>query len=366
MNMRKKGFIAGALALCMVLGGTGYAYWTDALHITTSATTANLDVEFVDVGYYAQYDDESKLDGKVGWAITDGTKDGTVFANIIQGNSGNNVNDPGNISYNSNAATDSAYGMNLVEFTTGLVGDGTLKHGVPTSKYNTTTKASKNISITTEKIFPGYAQVFRTDIVNDGEIGAKLEDIVTTVEGENLTDKLYNEIGIALYMCTEIASDVDIFGLASCFDESEKFTIGGVDFVRLSALTNRDNDANAQKLSEKISSKILEVSAVRGERMDCFYAIGMDPDKAGNNTTGTVELMKGGKADIDYLTENSGLKVTLDFYWAQYNNPGDKDFELTPGRIAKGNGNNSITNETTPTPTATTSDRDPWGWLFGR
>lgn len=332
--MKKKGFIAGALALCMVLGGTGYAYWTDALHITTTATTGDLDVKFVDLGYLAQYDNEGGSARAHEWAITDGTVYGTVFADIIKASSGNSVNDPGTIKYSEKGGP--AYALNNVTFDAMLEEDGTvLEHDIPTSAYKAgSTKASKNIALTVNKIFPGYAQVFRSDIVNDGEVAAKLTDIVGKVDGIDMQNnpELMNEIGVALYIHTEIASDEDIFGLASCFSDDELFDVGGVKFVRLSALTS-----DTASTKEKIASKLLEISWKKGERMDAYFGVAMDADAEGKYTSGNVDLVKAGKADNDALTENSDqIKVVLDFYWAQYNNTGHETDANAP-IIAKGN-----------------------------
>ena len=51
----KKSIIGGLLALSMVLAGTGYAYWTDTLNVTTKATTGDFGMTFADLGLYAQY-----------------------------------------------------------------------------------------------------------------------------------------------------------------------------------------------------------------------------------------------------------------------------------------------------------------------
>ena len=76
----KKRLIAGALALSMVLAGTGYAYWTDSLNITTTASTGDLDVTFADLGLYAQFpsDTPSNGFGKT-WAIIDGFTENNGF-----------------------------------------------------------------------------------------------------------------------------------------------------------------------------------------------------------------------------------------------------------------------------------------------
>lgn len=54
----RKMILGGILAATMILGGTGYAYWTDTLKVTATATTGDLDMTFADMGLYAQYRDE--------------------------------------------------------------------------------------------------------------------------------------------------------------------------------------------------------------------------------------------------------------------------------------------------------------------
>ena len=50
----RKMILGGILAATMILGGTGYAYWTDTLKVTATATTGDLDMTFADMGLYAQ------------------------------------------------------------------------------------------------------------------------------------------------------------------------------------------------------------------------------------------------------------------------------------------------------------------------
>ena len=69
----RNSFIGGIVALSLVLAGTGYAYWTDTLNVTTKATTGDFGVQFVDLGLYAQYGNETIQGG--GWSIVDGIGD---------------------------------------------------------------------------------------------------------------------------------------------------------------------------------------------------------------------------------------------------------------------------------------------------
>ena len=80
----KKSLIGGILALSLILGGTGYAYWTDTLNITTKATTGEFGMKFVDLGLYAQYSDEINTDGAKGWSIVDGIDKGYVESDFFE------------------------------------------------------------------------------------------------------------------------------------------------------------------------------------------------------------------------------------------------------------------------------------------
>ena len=82
--MRKTGrkpMAGGIVALSLILTGTGYAYWTDTLNVTTKATTGDLEVTFADLGLYAQYANETKTDS---WSIVDGIGD-TGYVAELQG-----------------------------------------------------------------------------------------------------------------------------------------------------------------------------------------------------------------------------------------------------------------------------------------
>ena len=70
---RRNTLVGGIMALGLVLAGTGYAYWTDSLNVTTKATTGDFGVKFVDLGLYGQYADET-MNG-AGWSIVDGVGD---------------------------------------------------------------------------------------------------------------------------------------------------------------------------------------------------------------------------------------------------------------------------------------------------
>ena len=180
----KKSIIGGIVALSLILVGTGYAYWTDTLNVTTKATTGDLDVTFVDLGLFAQYGNEASPNNDFtgNWSIVDG---------VQHGDNNGFVDDlffaRGTTNYNSIAETDpdtiaqykdEASGYNTVNFDAQLTGSSTLKKDV--GPYTTATKNSDNIVLTVEKMYPGYAQAFRTDIVNQGTIAAKLSNMIAS------------------------------------------------------------------------------------------------------------------------------------------------------------------------------------------
>lgn len=329
--MKKRGFIAGALALCLTLGGTGYAYWTDALHITTTATTGNLDVEFVDLGYLAQW---TEKDENAGWSLYDGTTVVNAYELINK-----NVNSVGNLPSINNKRGDRAYSLNVVDSTLNYGDTKKLAHTVPNSSTYEAgmTDASKNIVFRVDNIYPGYAQAFRTDIVNDGDLAAKLTDISSTIQGVSdlETGNLKDMIGIALFVDNEnVSTPILKLAASGCFKQEDIFTIGGVDFVRLSAVerATKATEAN-EKLATYLKDTRLVISHKEGARFDAFVGIGMDPDAVGTYTSGNVDLLKasGDSAAQDQLiakdsdSENKGITITIDFLWAQYNNPGNQN-----------------------------------------
>lgn len=282
--------ILALLLVCALLMGTGYAYWTDKLNITSTATTGDLDVTFVDFGYYAQYGDE-----QAGWSIIDGIVDGTendgyVASSVFANKSG--YNDPGNKTFYDNRKV----GYSDVIFEASLVGATPIKVDLPDGSYEVSdTNGSDDIAITINNIYPGYAQAFRTDIMNNGNLAAKLTKI--SIDKKYKTNQaVENSIGIALLINGEFGLydgyDGKVFKLASIFtDDNDIFTIGGVEFVRLSAF----DDSSMFEQLEKIL-----LCLPSSNRMDAYLGIAMDPN-----------------AEND--TMNGEINFTIDFDWTQFN-----------------------------------------------
>ena len=308
--MVKKKIIAGALALSMVLGGTGYAYWTDQLNITTKATTGNLDVTFADLGCLAQYTNESK-----GWSIIDGimkdNTNGSLAATTFVDNTNYDVafdsdKAPGD-NWNGYAARRNGY--NNVTYVGQLVNPEAIKVSLPDKSYETNdTKGSDKIEITLKDIYPGYAQAFRTDILNNGNIAATLSNILIDTVGKSNAN-VENSIGIALYIEGEsqLPGPTSVFTLANKFDDKYTFRVGNVDFVRLSALSDPTAYNN-------INRELLCIPS--NNRMDAILGVAMDPATTGTDSDAAeVSTMKGNVTftiDLDWTQFNEGKGINAD------------------------------------------------------
>lgn len=315
--MSKKTILCTVLALCMVLIGTGYAYWTDTLNVTTKATTGDLVVKFVDLGAYAKYSNEEFSDPS--WSIIDGIKrepnngfiDAEYFRN--QGSTDEYNEVFGKDNEKRNEYYDEASGYNSVAFDAGIIGT-PLEKNYPNLPYGIGVVAGDTISIELNNLYPGYAQAFRSDIINIGSIAAKLSQVefkVSKIKGSDIdiTKQTKDLIGVALLV--EDENDPITYGeiakLAAQFGSEDKFTLGGVQFVRLSAL---------ESLTEIEENLILVPAGVREHRMDMFIGVAVDPDAAGVYTTGTAAKMT--KND-DGKTQNKGVQLDIKFGWDQFN-----------------------------------------------
>lgn len=297
----RKSMVGGIVALSMILMGTGYAYWTDTLQITTKATTGEMDVTFADLALYAQYDNENPD----GWSIIDGIgEDGYVAGSFFERDKDyNEIAAEGTIE----GYYERADGYNEVEFTAELAAAKNIKKNV--GEYKTeNTLGSKSIMLNISEMYPGYAQTFRTDILNTGNIAAKLADIEFNLqystEDGSYDYNINNQLGIALLINDEQslpeseAADY-VFKLAANFDEGDVFEVGGVEFVRLSALKDLD---------EVLENNTILVEPT-DERMDLYLGIAMDPETTKN------------------VAENEGATIRAIFDWIQFN--AGKDVEAT-------------------------------------
>ena len=311
----KKSIISGVLALSLILAGTGYAYWTDTLSVKAKATTGELDVTFADLGLYAQYGDE----GPAGtWSIVDGIgESGYLPSDFFR---------RGTSDYNKiakNGSIDAYYERskkyNNVEFNAELEDAAPIEHFVgPYATANT--MGSDKIKLDIKNMYPGYAQAFRTDVLNVGTLAAKLSNIKFEVEADK-TKKAQDMLGIALYTHQEQYSPdtskdgQNVFKLAKSLGlkESQYFTVGGVDFVRLSALKSVDQEV----IKKAIENAEILTSPSTDNRLDLFVGVAMDPDAEGVYTTGSTDKLNKNNDDAD--SENGEATVTVDFLWDQFN-----------------------------------------------
>lgn len=310
----RKSLISGIMALSLVLAGTGYAYWTDTLNVTTKATTGDFGVTFADLGLYAQYSNE--LLHCKGWSIVDGIGDsGYVDAQFfMRGTSDyNSIAKPGTI----DAYKNRAKGYNNVEFNAELKDAKAIPKNV--GPYTTAnTKGSDRIELTVQKMYPGYAQAFRTDILNVGDIAAKLANMkfqVKELDGMEI-GKAKEMLGLAVLINREQYApnhhEENVFKLAAFLNDSSKtFKVGGVDFVRLSALEDKD-------FKDALANNLVLCAPATDQRMDLFLGIAMDPDAKGVFTTGTVENFVG-PAEKDLESQNKGVQIGIDLLWDQFN-----------------------------------------------
>lgn len=322
MKRKWNTLLAGTLALMMVLVGTGYAYWSDTLNVTTKASTGELDVTFVDLGLYAQYDNEDDANN---WSIIDGVKGGAahtdtgyVASNFFTDSDHNTITGKGAIA----TYTGRAQAFNDISFNAELVNPTEI--GKKISGYAAADKGSDSIAITLNQLYPGYAQAFRTDIVNLGSLAARLSNIqftTATMDNKELTSNLKQMLGVAVYIDKETNGSTtnDTFKLANAVGAANCFTMGGVDFVRLSALENKTVCA---ALTKAVSDGLLLAKPDGQYRMDMFYAIGMAPDAEGKYTSGTAaKAMTNATASEakDAKTENKGVTITMNMSWDQFN-----------------------------------------------
>ena len=312
----KKSIISGVLALTLILAGTGYAYWTDTLSLKAKATTGDLEMKFVDLGLYAQYANEENHSQN--WTIVDDVGDkGYLPADFFRrGDSDYNaIAKKGSIEeYYKNAKK-----YNNVEFNAELEDAKAIKRTVgPYTEAKT--NGSNQIKLDIKNMYPGYAQAFRSDVLNVGTLASKLSNIKFEIEADK-DKKAKDMLGIALYTHQEqykpdnSKNDENVFKLAKSLglQKEDYFTIGGVDFVRLSALEK----VNADVIKNAIENATVLTSPSTDNRLDLFIGVAMDPDAEGVYTTGSTEKLNDKNNDSD--SEGQEATVSISFLWDQFN-----------------------------------------------
>lgn len=311
----KKSIISGVLALSLILAGTGYAYWTDTLSLRAKATTGELDMTFADLGLYAQYGDE----GPAGtWSIVDGIGDsGYLPSDFFRRGSSdyNKIAKDGSV----DAYYERAKKYNNVEFNAELENAAPITRTVgPYTSANT--NGSDQIKLDIKNMYPGYAQAFRTDVLNVGTLATKLSNIKFDIYAESAM-KADDMLGIALYTHQEQYSPdkskdgQNVFKLAKSLglNKDQYFTVGGVDFVRLSAL----KEVKQEVIKKAIENAEVLTSPSTDNRLDLFIGVAMDPDAEGVYTTGSTDNLNTNNDDRD--SENEEAVVVINFLWDQFN-----------------------------------------------
>lgn len=308
--MNKKLILCVVLALSLILVGTGYAYWTDTLNVTTKATTGDLDVTFVDLGAYAQYDNEYGTGSAAGsWSIIDGIGEtGFVPANFFERGT-NTYNDVFGNPDQRGAYETRAKGYNSIEMEAELDNPGTpLTENHPSLPYGVGHNYGDTISLELYNMYPGYAQAFRSDIINIGTIAAKLSALDFELQAHS-NPEILKMIGVALLVQDENPIvHGNIARLASNYSGDQIFTLGNVEFVRLSALMDEVVDIE--------DNYILAPYTGSQHRGDLFIGVAVDPDAEGEYTTGSVEVMADNNDD---LTQNQNILLNIKLGWDQFN-----------------------------------------------
>lgn len=317
----KKKVLVSVLACALLFLGMGYAYWTDSLQVDTKVTTGELGVKFVDLALYGQYGDQ---DNEKSWSIIDGVGDGYV-ANYYfgRGTEYNIIANEAKLEEYQNRID--GYTKTTFDAKFGDPVDTMAELGASVDCYKDGTWASSTIKIDLNKIYPGYAQVFQSDIVNVGTVAAKLSDI-DVIMGEHGTTTMKDVIGISMRLFREYSSTaghsdrhVNVFP-TSLFKPTDTFRLGGVDFIRLSALENENLD-----LKDYLENELLFVSPADNNRMDLYLGIAMDPDYDGVYTSGNSANPS---TVSDLLTENKSANFSVKLLWDQFNVRAE-DYNLT-------------------------------------
>ncbi len=177
------------------------------------------------------------------WSVYDGIGNGYADK-LFFNNNGRDYQTPNHNSVvgrdgNENSANGQyrarANGYNDVSFAAGYEDGATI--GKQYGDYLDATIGSDNIELEVNNMYPGYGQLFRSNIINLCTVAAKLSALsfsATGNEGGTLDADAANMLGLALRVTDE--QDKQIYDLAT--GSNATFTLGDVTFVRLSALTN--------------------------------------------------------------------------------------------------------------------------------
>lgn len=298
IGMKRK-ILACVVACATLFLGMGYAYWTDGLQIASTADSGKLEVKFVDLDAYGTYGDET---GK--WAVLTGIpgNDKIPASKFFDDGSYNEFATLTGVTnfYNSinhyTKTTFAAVQVNGVALTEPPVVD---------NAYHAGAIISDKIAVDIDNIYPGYAQLFRTDILNTGTLAAKLASMSIQMGGSN--DTMKNMIGISLSVLKESGAKIRVLDSTTAGDY---FMLGGEKFIRISKLTpSMIQDMTA-------GDDLLYIYPDDDNTFDAVFGVAMDPDYGGTYTTGHVGLTS---ANNDSLSQIKSANFTIDFGWDQFN-----------------------------------------------
>lgn len=307
----KRKILACVVACATLFLGMGYAFWTNSLQLDTTANTGKLEVKFVDLDAYGTFGDEQ---GK--WAVFTGIPGNNhVHAeDVFKEGSYNELATQGQMT----AFFDSIDSFTKTTFAA-VQANGVALTEPPQldDVYRAGAIASDKISVNFTNMYPGYGQLFRTDILNTGTLAAKLAGMSIKADGTNPIMK--SMIGVSLSVAYETGPAIRVLETNA---PGATFTLGDQTFVRLSALT----DTMIRDMTNK--ADYLYIYPDANNTMDAIFGVAMDPDWGGAYTTGRVGLSPAStKLDADSQGKNGSF--TIKFNWDQFNT--QQDQFPTPG-----------------------------------
>lgn len=277
----KKSLIAGVLALGFLVAGGSYAASKNQLHIQGTASTADLDINFVNLGVESYFDHENN------WTNVESSSYEEAKKNYDE-------------------AKKSYYEAG---FTGELTDDKFMKYD--------NQKGSEKLKLDLNKLYPGFAMSYKAEILNNGSIPARLADIHMKMEGNELKNAEHM-LGISLVIGkpseTEksLHSEFGKFNLVEVeeFPSEATFRLGGETFIRFSAI-------NDKKFHDYLRKHIILSMPDEDDKKPISIRIAMDPDAKGVYTSGTVSNQNVSGNDKD--SQKKAVSLTIDMLWAQDN-----------------------------------------------
>lgn len=283
----KKSLIAGVLALGFLVAGGSYAASKNQLHIQGTASTADLDINFVNLGVESYFDHENNWKNVESSSYEEAKK-------------------------NYDEAKKSYYEAG---FTGKLTDDKLMKYD--------NQKGSEKIKLDLNKLYPGFAMFYKAEILNNGSIPARLADIHMKMEGNELNNAQHM-LGISLVIGKPSETEKSLhskFGKFNLVEDTEFrpediFSLGNEKneknekFIRFSAI-------NDKKFHDYLRKHIILSMPDQDDKKPISIRIAMDPDAKGVYTSGTVSKQNMSGNDKD--SQKKAGSLTIDMLWAQDN-----------------------------------------------